>query len=128
MTPGGFLTPPVHLTEFFDLDPTPVDGCSVCKEKAEERRQALDAGFVAVAACAAVEIGRIRGIGWGPAVSPHRMRVEEIPEGGRTDSPARTRGRPRPDGRPLVFRGRDRIRTCVTGFAVRSLNRSGTRP
>lgn len=58
MTPGGFLTPPVHLTEFFDLDPTPVDGCSVCKEKAEERRQALDAGFVAVAACAAVEIGR----------------------------------------------------------------------
>lgn len=57
-TPGGFLTPPVHLTEFFDLDPTPVDGCSVCKEKAEDRRRALDAGFMAVAACAAVEIGR----------------------------------------------------------------------
>ncbi len=58
MTPGGYLSPPVHLTEPFDLDPSPVEGCSVCLEKADERRQALGLGFMAVAACAAIEIGR----------------------------------------------------------------------
>ncbi|RSO14622.1 hypothetical protein DMH15_39230 [Streptomyces sp. WAC 06725] len=58
MTPGGYLTPPVHLSEPFDLGPSPADGCSVCQEKAEERRQALATGFMAVAACAAIEIGR----------------------------------------------------------------------
>ncbi|CAM5309287.1 hypothetical protein SRIMHP_05645 [Streptomyces rimosus subsp. rimosus] len=49
----------MHLTEpFGDLDPVPVTGCATCEDKAEERREALDKGFIAVAALAANVIGR----------------------------------------------------------------------
>lgn len=60
MTPvsGGYLTPPVHLSSPWDLDPVPVSGCHTCETAGAERSEALEKGFMGVAAMAAIVISR----------------------------------------------------------------------
>ncbi|MFE3883326.1 hypothetical protein ACFXPQ_10515 [Streptomyces lydicus] len=54
--PKGTMSPPVHLTDPYNINAEPVPGCDVCAALGKQRKEAREQGRAADAAVAGVEI------------------------------------------------------------------------
>lgn len=54
--PKRTMSPPVHLTDPYNLDAKPFPGCGVCTALDKQRKEAREQGRAAAAATAGIEI------------------------------------------------------------------------
>ncbi|MGW8552746.1 hypothetical protein [Streptomyces tubercidicus] len=54
--PKRTMSPPVHLTDPYNLDAEPAPGCDVCAALDKQRKEAREQGRAADAAVAGIEI------------------------------------------------------------------------